>query len=145
MKFNFLLVTSILANCAKFPEQHVVKPIDTYIWNSQADGVESSLRFIEKPPFYSLENGTFIFSDVEVIQNFCKLNDYGCFFKNPKPNGFKILGTGLNKIIVISGGDGGSAFDVSVHIKNGRIEKWGLTGTDIKDSPVSFDWCAPES
>jgi len=139
MKFFVGFMMLALAGCAGVSPPSDGDLENLVSWQSNTDGLLLTLNFSVEPPFYSLRNSTLMLNGVELSQSFNELRKYGVFFVEPKPNDVKITGTGMDRTIIFSGGDGGATFFVAIYIENTRIKKWVLSGSDIKDSPLVFN------
>lgn len=140
MKFLVGLMILVLAGCAgvSTPSDANGNLKNLVSWQSNTGSLLLTLNFAVDAPFYSLSNSVLMLNGVKLSQSFIELRKYGVFFVEPKPNDIQISGTGMDRTIIFSGGDGGATFSVAIYIENARIKKWVLSGSDIKGSPLVF-------
>jgi hypothetical protein len=138
MKLIISLVALALVCCTDLNPKTEADSYRLISWQSTIDGLFLEMNFSPKLSFYRLENIVFRLGNTEFTENFDELDNYGCFFVDPKPEDVEVMGNDSEKVIRFSGGDGGATFNISLHIENSVLDSWVLSGSDIKDSPVKF-------
>lgn len=140
MKFIIGSMAIALVSCTDLNSIRGTNSDELISWQSTIGGLFLEMNFSPKLPFYRLENVVFTVGNTEFTKKFDELDDYGCFFVDPKPEDVEIMGTDSDKLIMFSGGDGGATFNITIHMKNSVVDSWVLSGSDIKDSPVKFSF-----
>lgn len=138
MKFLIGSMTLALVSCTGLNPKTGVPSYSLVSWKSAIDGLSLEMNFSPNLSFYKLENVVFSLDDVEFTQKFDELDNYGSFFVEPEPEHIEISGAGSDRVVMLSGGDGGATFNIKIYIESGRVDSWVLSGSDIKDSPVEF-------